>query len=67
MLKRVPLDRLLLETDSPYLAPVPLRGQPNNPSYIIHTYECAAETLRMKPEDLALIIKENFDRLSESV
>ena len=67
MLKKVPLERLLLETDSPYLAPVPLRGQPNNPSYIIHTYECAAETLRMRPEDLAMIIKENFDRFSACV
>ena len=67
MLKKVPLERLLLETDSPYLAPVPLRGQPNNPSYITHTYECAAETLGMAPEDLAMIIKENFDRLSACV
>ena len=67
MLKKVPLQRLLLETDSPYLAPVPLRGQPNNPSYITHTYECAAETLGMAPEDLAMIIKENFDRLSACV
>ena len=67
MLRRVPLDRLLLETDSPYLAPVPLRGQSNNPSFIIHTYECAAETLGMNAEDLAIIIKDNYDRLTASV
>ena len=67
MLRRVPMDRLLLETDSPYLAPVPLRGQSNNPSFIIHTYECAAETLGMNAEDLAIIIKDNYDRLTASV
>jgi len=33
----VPLDRLLVETDSPYLAPQPVRGRPNEPSYIAHT------------------------------
>ena len=66
MLRRVPMDRLLLETDSPYLAPVPLRGQSNNPSFIIHTYECAAETLGMNAEDLAIIIKDNYDRLTAS-
>ena len=64
MLRKVPIDRLLLETDSPYLAPVPLRGQPNNPSFIIHTYECAAQTLGMRAEDLAIIIKDNYDRLT---
>ncbi|MBR0519775.1 MAG: TatD family hydrolase, partial [Spirochaetales bacterium] len=52
---------------SPYLAPVPLRGQSNNPSFIIHTYECAAETLGMNAEDLAIIIKDNYDRLTASV
>ena len=67
MLRRVPLDRLLLETDSPYLAPVPLRGQSNNPSFIIHTYECAAETLGMNADDIAIIIKDNYDRLTASV
>ena len=35
--KELPLDRLLVETDSPFLSPVPFRGKPNEPSYIIHT------------------------------
>src|SRR5207302_9086093 len=39
---RVPLDRLLVETDSPYLAPVPLRGKRNEPSYVVHTAACLA-------------------------
>ena len=64
ILKAVPMDRLLLETDSPYLSPVPLRGQPNSPMNIIHTYECAALTLGMKIEDLAAAIRENFDTFS---
>ena len=67
MLKAVPADRLLLETDSPYLSPVPLRGQPNSPLHIIHTYECAAQTLGIGTEELAVTIRENFDRLSASV
>lgn len=41
--KRVPLDRLLVETDSPYLAPVPCRGKPNQPAYVRHVAEYIAE------------------------
>src|SRR5262249_5934771 len=40
--KRVPLDRLLVETDSPYLAPVPVRGKRNEPAYVVHTAACLA-------------------------
>ena len=39
----VPLDRLLVETDSPYLAPVPKRGTRNEPAYVVHTAECLAK------------------------
>jgi TatD DNase family protein len=39
----IPLDRLLVETDSPYLAPVPVRGQRNEPAYVIHTADCLAK------------------------
>ena len=63
-LKEVPLDRLLLETDSPYLSPVPLRGQPNSPLNIIHTYGCAAETLGIGIGKLTETIRENYDRLT---
>ncbi len=63
-LKEVPQDRLLLETDSPYLSPVPLRGQPNSPLNIIHTYACAAETLGMEIGKLTETVRENYDRLT---
>jgi TatD DNase family protein len=64
VLREVPLDRLLLETDSPYLSPVPLRGQPNSPLHIVHTYECAAQTLGMGFEELVESVRENYDRLT---
>jgi TatD DNase family protein len=41
--RRVPVDRLLAETDSPYLAPQPVRGKPNEPAYVVHTYEALAQ------------------------
>jgi TatD DNase family protein len=43
VVRRAPLDRLLLETDAPYLTPVPFRGKPNEPSYVFHTAEKVAE------------------------
>jgi len=42
---RVPLERMLVETDSPYLAPVPVRGQRNEPAHIVHTAACLADVL----------------------
>jgi TatD DNase family protein len=56
----VPLDRLLLETDAPFLTPVPFRGQKNRPEYVIHTYRFVSE---LRGEPLAKIIdavNENF-------
>ena len=52
---RVPLDRLLLETDSPYLSPVPLRGQRNEPANVVHTAACLAALRKI---DVALLAKE---------
>lgn len=49
----VPLDRLLVETDSPYLAPMPHRGKRNEPSYVAHTAACLAEVFGVAPETLA--------------
>ena len=60
---QVPRNRLLLETDSPYLTPVPLRGRTNSPEYIIHTYNCAAEILGMDVNELGEIVTENFSSL----
>lgn len=48
----IPLDRLLVETDSPYLAPVPVRGQRNEPAHVVHTAACLA---RIKGVDIAVI------------
>ncbi len=59
-LKKVPLNRLLLETDAPYLSPVPLRGQPNVPANVIHTYRCAAEVLGLSLEELSERIWDNY-------
>lgn len=64
MLKKVPRGRLLLETDSPYLSPVPLRGRPNCPEHIIHTYRCAAEVLDIDFGKLKDIIIENYRALA---
>jgi TatD DNase family protein len=49
----VPLDRLLVETDSPYLAPVPVRGRRNEPAYVRHTAECLAEAHGVDADVLA--------------
>jgi len=61
--QRVPLDRMLIETDSPYLAPVPYRGKPNEPSYVRHVAEHIAELRDMTIEDVAKVTTENFYQL----
>lgn len=61
--RRVPLDRMLIETDSPYLAPVPYRGKPNEPSYVHYVAEHIAELRDMKFEDIAAVTTENFYQL----
>jgi len=58
--QEVPLESLLLETDSPYLSPVPLRGRLNTPLNIEYTYGFIAEKRGMKMEDLKEAVKENF-------
>jgi TatD DNase family protein len=59
----VPDDRLLLETDSPYLAPVPHRGKRNEPAYVAHTAKAIAEVRGSDVEELASITTTNFERL----
>jgi TatD DNase family protein len=49
----VPLDRVLVETDSPYLSPVPMRGRRNEPAHVAHTAACLAGLHRLSPEELA--------------
>jgi TatD DNase family protein len=59
----VPLDRLLVETDAPYLAPVPFRGKRNEPGHVTHTAKVLAELRGMTPEVLADLTTANFRRL----
>ena len=59
----VPLDRCLIETDSPYLAPVPFRGKVNNPSYVPYVARQLAELKGLDVETVAAATSENFDRL----
>jgi TatD DNase family protein len=59
----VPLDRLLVETDAPYLAPVPLRGKRNEPSFITHTAALVAQLKGVTEDELARVTSANFFRL----
>ena len=61
--KIAPLDRILVETDAPYLAPIPHRGQTNEPAFVRHTAEKVAELRGMSFDDLADATTENFFRL----
>ncbi|QEI06804.1 TatD family deoxyribonuclease [Pigmentiphaga aceris] len=65
--RTVPLDRLLIETDSPYLAPVPFRGKQNDPSKVIHVAEKIAELRGMTVADVARISSDNFFRLFNGI
>jgi TatD DNase family protein len=58
-----PADRLLLETDSPYLAPIPHRGKRNEPSFIVHTAEVIASARNITLEELAAQTTTNFEQL----
>lgn len=60
IVKTIPLDRLLVETDSPYLAPVPKRGKPNEPAYVVHTAQFVADLLDISLERLAKQTTDNF-------
>jgi TatD DNase family protein len=64
--KRVPADRLLVETDSPYLAPVPHRGKSNEPAFVRHVAECVAGLRGVSLETLADQTTRNFFELFQS-
>lgn len=59
----IPLDRLLIETDSPYLAPVPYRGKPNEPQWVIEVAECIARERGISVDEVAMQTTANFYRL----
>ena len=63
ILPQIPVDRIVLETDSPYLTPVPHRGERNESSYIRHTLMKVAEVLKLSPDDLATLTSENALRM----
>jgi TatD DNase family protein len=61
--KQVPLNRMLVETDSPYLAPIPYRGKTNQPSYVKHVAEEIAQLRGISFEEISAATTENFFRL----
>lgn len=63
----VPLDRLLIETDSPYLAPVPHRGKTNNPSYVPHVAEQIGKLRGIPADEVGRLTSANFSRLFSEV
>ncbi len=62
-IKNVPMDSLLVETDAPYLAPMPHRGKRNEPSFVIHTNKVLAELKGISEKECATITTDNFFRL----
>ena len=58
-----PADRILVETDAPFLAPVPLRGQRNEPGFVAHTAAALAELRGVSVNEIARVTTENFERL----
>ncbi len=67
IVKKVPLDRLLIETDAPYLAPMPFRGKTNEPAYVIHTGLYLANLLNLTENEFAKQTKVNFFTLFDKI
>jgi len=63
VVRNMPIDRLLVETDSPYLAPIPYRGKPNEPKYVREVAQFVADVRGISLEELAEKTTENFYRL----
>jgi len=61
--RRIPLERVLIETDSPYLAPVPHRGKPNQPAFVRHVAEQIATLRELPVDEVARVTSDNFYRL----
>lgn len=61
--RQLPLDRLLIETDSPYLAPVPYRGKPNEPAWVVEVAECIASERGVSVDEVAMQTTANFYQL----
>jgi TatD DNase family protein len=63
VLKKIPLDRILVETDSPYLAPMPFRGKTNEPAYVVETHRIVAEIMQIDIKEFAQITTKNSLKL----
>jgi len=63
VVKQVPLDRVLIETDSPYLAPVPYRGKSNEPKYVPYVAKALSDVYDKSVEEIAFITMRNFENL----
>jgi TatD DNase family protein len=63
VVRQVPMERMLIETDSPYLAPVPYRGKTNQPAYVKHVAECVSQIKNIPLEIVAKSTTENFFKL----
>ena len=61
--KQIPADRILIETDSPYLTPVPYRGKPNSPAYTYYVAEKLAEIRSTTIGEIAKVTTQNFNQL----
>ncbi len=61
--KQIPMERMLIETDSPYLAPVPYRGKPNEPKYVPEVARFIAQLRDISIEEVAQVTRDNFNRL----
>jgi len=61
--KKIPLDKLLIETDSPFLAPIPMRGKKNEPSFIKYTLEKLSFIKEKSPKEMSILTSNNFNQL----
>lgn len=61
--KNLPLEKILIETDAPFLAPIPHRGKRNEPAYVVETAKALAELRQIAPEEVGRATSENFKRL----
>jgi TatD DNase family protein len=61
--REIPIDRLLIETDCPYLAPIPFRGKRNEPAYVVEVARCLAELRGLDVQEIGRISAENFGKV----